>query len=60
MARADFKKKTGAALNAGLIALDRILSHVSPMDALKIVFTPENMKALGEGLAKGAVEGAKS
>lgn len=34
-----------------------LLAQISPMEALKIIFTPENIEAatrgLGEGLAKG-------
>lgn len=53
------KPKSILPIQAGMLALDKILSHVSPVEALKIIFTPDNLRALGEGLAKGAVEAAK-
>ena len=38
---------------------EKIFSQISPLEILKVVFTPENMEALGRGIAEGAVKGAK-
>lgn len=48
---------------AGKAATDRffekiapVLKQVSPLEILKIVFTPENVRALGEGVGYGATK----
>ena len=46
-------------LETGHKVLDYLLSHADINQALRIIFTPENMRALGEGFGEGLAKGAK-
>ena len=46
-------------ISGQLMILDKILSHVSPLEALKIIFTPENVQAASYGATKAYMEANK-
>ena len=46
-------------ISGQLMALDKILSHVNPMEALKIIFTPENVQAACYGATKAYLENSQ-
>ena len=54
------KKITTSALDltGKLMIVDKIFGHVTnaPLEALKIVFTPENVEAAARGFAQGLKE----
>ena len=39
--------------------LDRLFEKVSPIDALKIICTPENLEAIARGFGEGLAKGMK-